>query len=62
MRTFLPNSPGEKYRGVLYMGIMIAYHGCNNRRNNPVSNEHKNMGEHYTWQNIVTSFIEAHLI
>ena len=31
------------------MGTMITYHGYNN----PMYKAHKNMGVHYTWQNMV---------
>ena len=34
---------------MLYMGIMITYHGCNGGHNNPVYNVQKNVGVHYTW-------------
>ena len=32
------------------MGIMITHHGYDNGHN-PVYNAHKNVGEHYPWQN-----------
>ena len=38
------------------MGIMIIYHGYNNGYNNPTCNVHKNMGAHYTWENVVSFF------
>ena len=31
------------------MGIMVTYH----RHNNTMYNVHKNVGAHYTWQNVV---------
>ena len=35
------------------MGMMIMYHGYNNEYNNPIYNVHRNVGVHYTWQNMV---------
>ena len=34
------------------MAIMITYHGYSNGHNNPMYNMHKNVGAHYTWQNV----------
>ena len=39
------------------MGIMITYHGYNNKYNYPMYNMHKNVGGHYTQQNTVLSEI-----
>ena len=41
------------------MGIMITYHGYNNRYNNSVYNAHKNVGTHYTQQNVVLCSFET---
>ena len=35
------------------MGITSAWHGYNNRYNNPVHSAHKNMGAQYIQQNTV---------
>ena len=36
------------------MGIMVTHRGYNGEYNNPTYDAHKNMGAHYTWQNMVT--------